>query len=270
MTNIVISEADSVIEVALNRPEKYNAVSAEMRDILAGAVAAFGERPDLRVMLIRAEGKYFTSGVEVGSSLVPDFHGSTQVARDWYRRRFAPIFVEMESIEKPIVVAHQGPCLGVGLEMSLSCDFRLAATSASYGLPETELGMLPGSGGTSRLTRVIGTHWARWLIMANQRIDADQALRIGLVHEVYPDEVFREAVTAFCSMLAAMPPETLALAKVGIELAKDLESAQARKVEQVLNSILFIGDERLARLEQFLDRQAEKRARRAKSDDGTR
>jgi enoyl-CoA hydratase len=264
MTNVIVSEANGVIEVVLNRPEKYNAVSAEMRDAMAAAVATFGDRPELRVMLIRAEGKYFTSGVEVGSSLVPEFHGSTSSARDWYRRRFAPIFVEMESIEKPIVVAHQGPCLGVGLEMSLSCDFRLAAANASYGLPETELGMLPGSGGTSRLTRIVGTHWARWLIMANQRISAEQALRIGLVHEVYPDESLRESATAFCAMLASMPPETLAAAKVGIELAKDLESAQARRVEQVLNSILFIGDERSAALEQFLNRQAEKRAKRSK------
>ena len=90
MSNIIVSEENSVIEVMLNEPEKYNAVSADMRDVLARAVATFGERPDLRVMLIRAEGKYFTSGVEVGSSLVPDFNGSTQVARDWYRRRFAP------------------------------------------------------------------------------------------------------------------------------------------------------------------------------------
>jgi enoyl-CoA hydratase len=266
MENIIVSETGNIVEILLNRPEKYNAVSAEMRDTIAGAVADFGERPDLRVMLIRAEGKYFTSGVEVGSSLVPDFQGSTSAARDWYRRRFAPIFVEMESIEKPIVIAHQGPCLGVGLELSLSCDFRLAAASASYGLPETELGMLPGSGGTSRLTRMVGSHWARWLIMANQRVDAEQALRMGLVHQVYPDETFKESVEAFCSMLAGLPPETLAAAKVGIELAKDLESAQARRVEQVLNSILFIGNERAERLEQFLDRQAEKRARRSKPD----
>ena len=257
--HVIITEHDQILEFVFNRPDKYNAMSAEMRASFAAAVETFSARRDLRVMLIRAVGKYFTAGAEVGEGMVPDFKGSTSAARHWYRDRFAPVFNLMEATEKPIVVAHQGPCYGGGLEMSLSCDFRLAARSARYALPETDIGLLPGSGGTSKLTRLIGPHWARWLIMASQKIDADQALSMGLVHAVYPDDEFEARVREFCRHLISLPPETLALAKVSIELAADLESHQARNVERLANSILFIGDERREYLEKFLSAQAEKR-----------
>lgn len=256
---VLVKERENILEVVLNRPEKYNALTMDMRAIIADAVMTFSERKDLRVMLFRATGKYFCAGAEVSGSMVPEFDGSTSAARQWYRQRFAPMFTEMEAIEKPIVVAHQGPCLGGGLEMSLSCDFRLAARSARYGLPETVLGVLPGSGGTSRLTRLIGPHWARWFIMASQQVDADRALLMGLVHEVWPDEEFEQRVWDFCVHLASLPPETVALSKVAIELAADLQSAQARNVERLANSILFTGKEREEAMKSFLERQETKR-----------
>jgi len=261
--HILLEEHDGILEVVLNRPEKYNALSSSMRARLAGAVALFAERRDLRVLLLRAVGKYFCSGAEVGSDMVPEFDGSTSTARSWYRERFAPMLAAMEAIEKPIVVAHQGPCFGGALELSLSCDFRLAAASARYRLPEVELGVLPGSGGTSRLTRLIGPHWARWLVMAAQQVDADRALAIGLVHEVIPDQEFEQRVREFCRHLVQLPPETLALSKVAIELSADLGSASARQVEQLANSILFTGSERPRYLQKFLERQAEKRRNRS-------
>lgn len=127
------------------------------------------------------------------------------------------MFDEFESIEKPIVVAHQGPCLGAALEMSLSCDFRLAARGARYALPEIEFGALPGCGGISRLTRVAGPHWARWLVMAGEQVTADQALAMGIVHAVYPDDTFDSRARAFCARLAGLPYEALGLAKLSIE-----------------------------------------------------
>src|ERR1700753_3668281 len=104
----------------------------------------------------------------------------------------------MEHIEKPIVAAHHAPCVGGGLEISLSCDFRLAAKSAHYAFPEGLFGVLPASNGVSRLTRLCGPQWSRWLIMANMKASADLAHTMGLVHQVYPDETFEEEVMTFC------------------------------------------------------------------------
>ncbi|MFP5306703.1 MAG: enoyl-CoA hydratase/isomerase family protein, partial [Gammaproteobacteria bacterium] len=256
---LLIKPQDAVLEITLNRPEKLNALSDAMVRGLAAAVEDFASRRELRVMLIRATGKYFTAGMELSADISPDVGGSTLDGRAWYRNKFHKLFDELEAIEKPIVVAHQGPCLGGGLEMSLSCDFRLAAASARYALPELDIGALPGSGGISRLTRIAGPHWARWLVMAGEQISADEALSIGIVHAVYPDEDLDARTRAFCRALAARPYELLGLAKLSIELAADLARDQARNVERIANSVLFTGAEHKALVRAFLERQAAKR-----------
>jgi enoyl-CoA hydratase/carnithine racemase len=158
----------------------------------------------------------------------------------------------MEHIEKPIVVAHHAMCVGGGLELSLSCDFRLAAQSAGYAFPEGKFGVLPASNGVSRLTRICGPHWARWLIMANKSVNADQALIMGLVHEVFPDATFDEDVMAFCRHLAAQNGEQMGAAKVAIELAHDVGLAAARNVERMANSALMLNPDYVARLESYV------------------
>jgi enoyl-CoA hydratase/carnithine racemase len=230
-----------------------------MRRSLIEAMERFADAPELRVCLIRATGRYFTAGVDLHEGSTPDFGNSTSAARRWYYNRLAPVFTLMEQVEKPVVVAHQGPCLGGGLEMSLSCDFRLASRSATYRLPEANIGVLPASGGISRLTRIVGPHWARWLVMAGETVTSEQALQIGLVHKVYEDEELEAQAFDFCERLAEMPPEMLALSKLSIELAADLETAQARRVEQIAGSVLMIGEEKRVFMQRFLDRQAAKK-----------
>ncbi len=162
------------------------------------------------------------------------------------------IYDEMEAIEKPIVVAHHATCVGGGLEMSLSCDFRLAAKSARYSFPEGKMGVLPASNGVSRLARIIGTHWTRYLIMANIVADADRALIMGLVHEVFPDETFEEDVMRFCRHLAEQNGEQMGMAKLAIELAHDVGLAQARNVERIANSALMLNPDYLEGIKRYL------------------
>jgi enoyl-CoA hydratase len=264
---LLTNERDGIFEVTFNRPEKLNSLTGEMIRAFAEATTVFASRPDLRVMLIRANGRYFTSGVVVDPNISPDVGDSTLNGRHWYRTTYHRFFDELEAIEKPIVAAHQGPCLGGGLEFSLSCDFRLAAESAHYALPEIEFGALPGSGGISRLTRVAGPHWARWLVMAGQKVSAAEALAMGFVHAVYPDAEFANRVDEFCRKLAARPYELLGLAKLSIELAADLDRTQARNVERISNSILFTGREHKQLLREFLEREAARRAAKAAAKD---
>jgi enoyl-CoA hydratase len=243
--SFLTAESDGVLEFTLNRPEKLNALNAEIFHGLREAVDALATRDELRVLLIRATGRYFCAGVDL-TGAEPDMHGSSKAVRAWYRRELhgmMALYQEMEAVEKPIVVAHHATCVGGGLELSLSCDFRLAAASASYAFPEATLGMIPASGGVSRLSRLTGPHWARWMILANKPVSAERALVMGLVHDIYPDAEFEENVRDFCRHLAAQPPEMTGIAKVAIELATDLESAQARNVERLANSILSLGKE---------------------------
>jgi len=267
MTEHVIERAaDGVLEFRLNRPEKFNALSPAMLGALGDAVRRFASDSALRVMLIAANGSYFTSGVEVTAEITPPDSGSTMDSRRWYRDTYHRLFDEFEFVEKPVVVAHQGHCFGGGLELSLSCDFRLAARSATYRLPEIDLGALPGSGGVSRLTRVAGAHWARWLVMAGERVTADEAVAMGFVHRVFDDAAFDAEVQAFCRKLAGQPREMLAAAKLAIELAKDLDRGQGRQVERLANSMLFAGAEHKKKVQEFLDRQAAKRRQRQSGD----
>jgi enoyl-CoA hydratase len=258
----LINENGGVLEFSLNRPDQLNALNEEIFSGLNQAVEMLLAREDLRVLLIRARGRYFCAGADLKERPMPDMKGMTTNVRTWYRKDLGgmlPLYLEMEAIEKPIVVAHHAVCLGGGLELSLSCDFRLAAASARYGFPESKLGMIPATGGVSRLTRLVGPHWARWMIMANQQVDAAHALTMGLVHAVYPDEEFDTKVQEFCQYLATLPPEVTAMAKLTIEMAADLESAQARNMERLAVSALTLGAEHTHMIHAMRERLAGKK-----------
>jgi enoyl-CoA hydratase/carnithine racemase len=143
--------------------------------------------------------------------------------------------------------------------MSLSCDFRFAAASARYQLPEIDIGVIPGSGGTSRLVRFVGAHWARWMVLAGESVSAEQALSMGLVHDVFPDENFEVRVRAFCEKLTKLPPEAVAISKLTIEMVADLDRQQARNVERLGNSVLFQGAEYKNLVTAMIERLSSKR-----------
>ena len=240
---VLVEEDDGILVVTLNRPEKYNAMSIAMVRTISDAVDRLRDTPELKVMLIRANGKYFSAGADLkeGAGKARPTTGSG--IRDMHRRmpsEMRRIWDEMEAVEKPFVVAHQGPCVGGGLEMSLSCDFRLASSEARYAFPEGKFAILPATNGVSRLTRLVGAAWARYLIMANLEVDADEARIMGLVHKVFPAETFDEQVMAFCRHLAKQNGEQMGTAKIAIELARDLGAQQAASVERLANSALML------------------------------
>lgn len=256
-SELTVNESEGILTVVLNRVGKHNAISQVMLEGLSSAVKRLATQKDLKVLLIRADGsKYFSSGADL-SELSARPGDTPSEFRRGYRigpTSFQALGDELESVEKPVVVAHQATCLGGAFELSLSCDFRLAARKARYGLPEIGMGLIPGSGGTSRLTRLVGPHWARWLIMLNKQIDAERALAIGLVHEVYADEEFETRVWEFCRNLAAQPTEALAAAKLAIELAADLDRQQGRNVERLVASTLYSGVEHRSLLAALMEK----------------
>lgn len=255
--HLLVTEEDSIIICTLNRPDKLNALTGQTMALFEEALYRFRDTPELKVMLIRATGRYFCAGADLRDrSDEPAQPARTGVAiREKHRLRLHGmhrIYDEMEHIEKPIVVAHHAACVGGGLELSLSCDFRLAAKSASYAFPEGKFGTLPASNGVSRLARIIGTHWTRYLIMANLPADADRAYVMGLVHEVFPDETFEEDVMKFVRHLAQQHSEQMGTAKLAIELAHDVGLAQARNVERLANSALMLNPDYLAGIERHI------------------
>lgn len=252
--HLLVEQQDAILIATLNRPEKLNALSRQTLELFEAALHRFRDSRELKVMLIRATGRYFCAGADLRDG-TPETMRSGSAIREQHRLRLHGmhrIYDEMEHIEKPIVVAHHAMCVGGGLEMSLSCDFRLAAKSAGYAFPEGKFGTIPASNGVSRLSRIIGTHWTRYLIMANLPVNADRALIMGLVHDVFPDETFEDDVMGFCRHLAQQNGEQMGTAKLAIELAHDVGLAQARNVERLANSALMLHPDYLAGMERYL------------------
>lgn len=242
--HLLTKEVGGILIATLNRPDKLNAISAQMMGLFEQALIRFRDTPALKVMLIRATGRYFCSGADMisGADVMQDKRTAAAI-RETHRiglNGMHRIYDEMEHVERPIVAAHHAACVGGGLEMSLSADFRLAASSASYAFPEGLFGVLPASNGVSRLTRICGTHWARYLIMGNLSASADKALTMGLVHEVFPDETFEADVMAFCRHLAKQNGEQMGAAKLAIELASEVGRDQGRQIERLANSALML------------------------------
>ena len=253
--------ADGVISVTWTRDAKRNAISFEMFDLLEDSLRALETQDELRVLVIRAEGRYFTSGKDIaelrtdlgiGSDGV--IWGST-IRRQYREEAKHDLFDRLESVEKPVVMAIQGACFGMGVEMSASCDFRLASDAAVFALPEVpNLAVIPGSGGISRLVRLLGPSWTKWMVMAGEQVSAEQALGMGLVQAVYPAAAFDEAVTAFAKKLAAMPREALGVSKIAIDTAAEVDRRTARELDRMAQTLLFQSEEYRAKLQQFMSK----------------
>jgi enoyl-CoA hydratase/carnithine racemase len=243
------SEDNGVLTFTLDRDAKLNAVSPAMIDGLRAAVDDLGDRDDLKVLVIAAEGRYFTAGIDLNDSGAGGRRGYGPY------RGFHLLMDELEAIEKPSVLAVHARCLGVGLEIGASCDFRLAADCASFALPELpSLGVIPGSGGISRVTRLVGPHWGKWLAFGEE-VSAELALTMGLVHAVYPAESFREQVMAFARKLATLPSEAAGVTKIAVDIAASVDRGTARDFDRYANTVLLTSDEHQSMLKAFGDRR---------------
>jgi enoyl-CoA hydratase len=235
-----ITDSEGILTITFHREEKLNAITPEMTEALWTAVRMLSTRDDLRCLVITGTGRYFTAGMdlstEVGSSPgnpeTQDQHPGWNFRRNY--RTHHLLYDEMESVEKPIIIAFQGIALGAGVEMAGSVDFRFCVPDATFGVPEVKLGVMAGSGGTSRLTRLVGPAWAKWMAMAGMRVDAQRALAIGLVHDIFPAETFLDDVYDFCRGLIKLSPEVLGVTKLAIDMYVDTDRTAQRHIDRLL------------------------------------
>ena len=253
-----LTDKDGVVTVTFNRPDKHNAISDAMTGLLWKAVRDLQTRDDLGAMVIRAVGPYFTAGIDISGIDISE-RTPSQYLRDY--REHTALYDAFEQLDRPVILAAQGHCFGAGVEMAASCDFRFAAPSATFALPEINLAVIPGSGGISRLARLVGPQWVKWLAMAGQSIDAERAREIGLVHEVYPDADFHDRVHAFARHLAGLPRQAVGIAKLAVDLCENTDPTSARQVEQIANAVLAFGDEHKQRVAEFNERGGRRQQR---------
>jgi enoyl-CoA hydratase/carnithine racemase len=237
--------------IRLARPEQGNPVDRLFLHELDDASAAINDNPDARVALLTAEGHIFSSGWDP-EDLSPE--GSD--ANDWRAHWGAsPPFAGLESMGQPVVCALHGDATSAGLELALACDVRLAAEGARFSLTETAQGLLPMAGGTQRLARLVGRAQALRLILLGETIDADEALRIGLVSGVYPRGELAAAAEALAARMAERGPIALRYAKEAVRRGLEQPLDEALRFETDLTVILQTTEDRAEGVRAFLEKR---------------
>jgi enoyl-CoA hydratase len=196
----------NVATVTLNRPEVLNALNAEMFDELESVFRALSADAAVRVIVITGSGdRAFAAGADIRALTETDAVSGKLVSE-----RGQQVFLQIERCGKPVIAAINGVALGGGCELALACTLRLAADTARLGLPEVKLGLVPGYGGTQRLTRLIGRGAALRLMLSATIVDAAEALRLGLVEEVVPAAELLNRARALAETIAALSPLAVA------------------------------------------------------------
>jgi enoyl-CoA hydratase/carnithine racemase len=227
---------DGVCVLTLNRPDKLNALSTELERELVSTLDA-DDVAGSRALVIGGAGRAFSAGADVD-----EMGGQSTDDLLRYYRETGGVYERVASLPQPTVAAIHGYCLGGGFELALACDLRVAARSAVFGLPEIELGILPSSGGTTRLVRAVGAARATELILARRRFDAGDAFRFGLVTEVVDEDPAGRAL-ALAAELAALPPLAVQVTKEAIAAAAESGREAALLIERLAYAALAQTDE---------------------------
>ncbi len=218
-----------VATITLEVPGKFNRVSMTARDELRGVFEELDRDESVRFVVLGGAGGAFTAGGDI-----PGFLERSA----WDVSRLAENVAAPERCAKPVIAALQGYCFGVGLELALACDFRVAADDVELGFPEVTIGMIPGSGGTQRLARLVGLGRAKDIVMRGRRVAADEALALGLVTEVVAADELDAAVLRLIEELSRHSPLALAMAKRVLNQAYEGPLAQGLELEGLAYGLL--------------------------------
>lgn len=232
-------EESGLATLTLNRPEKLNAINMDLRYELRDAVDRIALDPAVRAVIITGSGQAFSVGADVTHFerewQTPEFRATTRILTGTYDA--------LEALEKPVIAAIQGLCVGGGLELALACDIRFAAESARFGLPESNIGLIPGTGGCSRLVRVVGLGRAKELVLGGEILDARTAAEFGLINRVYPEGELMAAARRFAERLLGKAPQAVGMAKRILNACASADLQTGRLLESLGQSVLLRTDD---------------------------
>jgi len=248
--NILLDTRDRISVLTINRPDKRNALNDATRNEILHALDSLESSPDSRVLIVTGAGdKAFIAGADIG-----EFEGRTSLTqRDTMKGR--RIFDAVEDFPKPVIAMINGFCLGGGLEFALACDLRFAGDNAKLGQPEINLGIIPGGGGTQRLTRLVGEGKAMELILTGDLINAAQAKELGLVNDVFVIGELQDRVRALAARIAEKSPIALQMAKEAVKTASRTNLREGLDRETDLFCLTFGSEDKAEGVRAFLEKR---------------
>ena len=211
---IVRLDANGVCTITLNRPSVYNSFNQTMAFQLQATLDACSKDDSVRVIVITGEGKAFSAGQDLGEATDNEGPTLTSIVRDHYN----PIILKIREIEKPVIAAVNGVAAGAGANIALACDITFAKKSASFIQAFSKIGLIPDSGGTFFLPRLIGMQKALALMMTGDKVSAEEAEKLNMIYKVIDDDDFSSEITRFSEQLAMMPTRGLGLTKKAVNL----------------------------------------------------
>ncbi|MFH1122334.1 MAG: enoyl-CoA hydratase/isomerase family protein [Pseudomonadota bacterium] len=243
--------------ITFNRPEKRNALNEKMTNEIEAALLDAEEDLTVKAVILTGGLKFFISGTDIeflsgeGEELTPhrmyEMHHKTQ-----------SVFRTLSRFPKPTIAAIAGYAFGGGLELALCCDFRIAAENTKIGTPEIKLGILPGAGGTQRLSRIIGITKAKEMVLTGEAILAEEAYQFGLLNKVVSGEELMNEAKAFAGRFSNLPSFAVEIAKTVLDTGINLSLKDSLELERMGFSLLYSTEDQKEGLKAFLEKRAPK------------
>jgi enoyl-CoA hydratase len=247
---LIVERRNRVAIITINRPEKRNALNIQTREEGAAALDELREDPSVGVVVFTGAGdKAFVAGADIA-----EFSGRTAVTQRAVMLGRS-LFTAIDGFPKPVIAMVNGYCLGGGCELALACDIRIASETASFGQPEINLGIIPGGGGTQRLTRLVGEGKAMELILTGDIIDARTAFTLGLVNMVVPPADLEAKTMELANRIAEKSPIALRMAKEAVRVASRSNLDEGLRREVDLFALCFSSEDKDEGVKAFLEKR---------------
>ena len=243
-------QRDEIAILTFNRPDKLNAINRTVYDEVGDYLQSIERDGTARVLILTGEGRAFVAGADID-----DYQTMTLAQFSAFQRLGRSVMAQMEQLSRPILAAVNGYALGGGFELALACDVILAAENAKFGLPEAKLGLLPGGGGTQRLSRLVGAGIAKRMIFSGEIIDAARAYELHIASEVAPKGEALNVAIALAEKILANGPLAVRMAKRVIDEGLEASLPTALSLEMDSTAHLFVTDDKREGIEAFIDKR---------------
>ncbi len=246
--NILIEKRDGVGLIQFNRPKALNALSPDLMTELGEALNVFDADPDVGAMVLTGNERAFAAGADIKAM-------ATASATEMLLNDLIGKWETILHIHKPVIAAVSGYALGGGFELAMACDMIIASESAQFGQPEITLGIIPGFGGTQRLTRAVGKALAMEMVLLNRRLSAEEARHFGLVNHVYPVETYLDETVKLAQKLARQAPVAVRLGKEAVNKAFELSLHEGLQFERRAFHLLFATEDQKEGMAAFIEKR---------------